>query len=54
MGGPGPMGGPPGPMGGPPGPMGAPPGVRMPPPAPQVFVQHVPFDFVVCESSFPR
>lgn len=24
------------------------------PPPPQAFVQHIPFDFVICESSFPR
>ena len=34
------------------GPPGQPPRPRAPPP--HVFVQHVPFDFVVCEQSFPR
>lgn len=41
-----------GPRGGHHGPPGGPPRPRAPPP--HVFVQHVPFDFVVCEQSFPR
>jgi len=35
--------------GGPRAPMGGP-----RPPMPQQFVPHVPFDFVICEKSFPR
>ena len=37
--------------GGPRGPMGGP---QMHAPPPQAFVHHVPFDFVMCEKSFPR
>ena len=54
----GPWRGPRGPWRGPPrggghmGPRGGGPPTHQPPP--QAFVHHIPFDFVMCEKSFPR